>query len=336
MAIRRKHIDQVFKQKFSLLDQKNLEKYFGDKDLNEEARHILQEQWEQFETEHKNIPDLDSVYYKLYYQLHHQKEGISNVRKLFRGYYRIAAVLVIGLFVAAGIYFYNHAGEDADNRQVEFVSHTGFRNQFRLPDGTTGWLGYGSVLKYHISHDRRIIDLDGLAFFDVTHLEKRSFVVQTPAGLDIEVLGTKFNVSSYQSDHSCEVILEQGQVRLELQGRPVGTMFPNERVLYRSDTHTVEKYRVEVSDYVAWKDGKLVLHDVSLEEACRKLGRFYHVEFELQTRAADDKKIRLVLENESLDDALKLLAMITSVQIRTEERKILNNNSYSKKKIIIK
>jgi len=56
----------------------------------------------------------------------------------------------------------------------------------------------------------------------------------------------------------------------------------------------------------------------------------------LQTRAADDKKIRLVLENESLDDALKLLAMITSVQIRTEERKILNNNSYSKKKIIIK
>ncbi len=337
MAIRRTHIDKVFEKKFSLLDQRTLEKYFSDEDLNEETRPVLQEQWERFEADYENLPDLDPVYYKLYYRLHHQREGISTIRKLFREYCRIAAVLVTALFVAAGIYFYGHSDEEAGSRQIEFISHTGFRNQFRLPDGTTGWLGYGSVLKYRIDNrDRRIVDLNGLAFFDVVHLKKQPFIVQTPAGLDVKVLGTKFNVSSYKGDGSCEVILEQGRIRLEVQGQLIGEMSPDERVVYSSASHTVEKSRVDVSDYVSWKDGKLILHDVSLEEACLELGRFYNVEFDIQTRRADDKKVRLVLEDESLENALKLLAMITTVQIQAEEIKVLNNNSYSKRKIIIK
>jgi len=335
MAIRRTHIDNVFRQKFTFLDRRILEDYFKDDVLNEETRTVLQEQWEQFDAAHESR--LDPVYYKLYYQLRHQKGGITGFRKRFRDYSRIAAVFVAGLLVAAGVYLSMHAGEETATLPVEFISHTGFRNQFRLPDGTSGWLGYGSVLKYHTDdRNRRIVDLNGLAYFDVVHQKKQPFVVQTPAGLDVEVLGTKFNVSSYQGDRVCEVILEQGRVRLGVQGHSVGELCPNERVVYRSADHAVEKSRVDVSDYVAWKDGKLILHDVSLEEACLKLGRFYNVEFEIQTRRADDKKVRLVLEDESLENALKLLTMITSVQIQTEEIKVLNNNSYSKRKIIIK
>lgn len=337
MAIRRTHIDDVFKQKFTFHDRRILEDYFRDGVLNEETRTVLQEQWEQFDAAHESRPNLDPVYYKLYYQLHHQKGGISGLRKQFRNYSRIAAVFAVGLLVVAGIYVFNHAGKDAVAPPVEFVSHTGFRNQFRLPDGTSGWLGYGSVLKYHTDdRNRRIVELNGLAYFDVVHQKKQPFVVQTPAGLDVEVLGTKFNVSSYEGDHACEVILEQGRVRLQVQGHLVGELCPNERVVYHSANHAVEKLSVDVSDYVAWKDGKLVLHDVSLEEACLKLGRFYNVEFEIQTRKADDKKVRLVLEDESLENALKLLTMITSVQIRTADIKVLNKNSYSKRKIIIK
>lgn len=186
------------------------------------------------------------------------------------------------------------------------------------------------------TNDQRIVDLNGLAFFTVTHRPKQPFIVKTPSKLNIEVLGTKFNVSSYSEDNSCEIILEQGSVRLNLQDQKVCEMLPNERVIYQSENNSIEKSSVNALDYVAWKDGKLILNDVSLKEMCLKIGRFYNVEFVLKTEKIDNQKVRLVLQDETLEDALKLLTMIAPVSYQIEKRKIMDNDSYSKTKIIIK
>jgi transmembrane sensor len=337
MTINRKHIDKVFGQKFSLLDQKNLERYFKDHNLNEEARLVIEEQWEQFVPDSDNCPNLDPVFYKLYYAINNQKVSAPKGQSLFLRISQIAAILIVGLLIATSIYFSNNGGEKGSSQQVEFISHSGFRNQFKLPDGTVGWLGYNSELKYHVdSNNQRIVDLVGLAFFNVTHRQKQPFIVKTPSKLNIEVLGTRFNVSSYSEDNSCEVILEQGSVRLNLQDRKVGEMRPNERVIYQSENNSIEKSSVNALDYVAWKDGKLILNDVSLKETCLKIGRFYNVEFELKTEVIDNQKVRLVLQDETLEDALKLLSMIVPVKYQIEKRKIMDNDSYSKTKIIIK
>lgn len=337
MAINRKHIDKVFGQKFSLLDQKNLERYFEDNYLNEEARLVVKEQWEQFVSDPDSCPNLDHIFYKLYYTIKDRKDSASKGQRLFLRISQIAAILIVGLLIATSIYFSNGGNENGSTLQVEFISHSGFRNQFKLPDGTEGWLGYNSELKYHVdSNDQRIVDLNGLAFFNVIHRPKQPFIVKTPSKLNIEVLGTRFNVSSYSIDNSCEVILEQGSVRLNLQDQKVGEMRPNERVIYQSDNNSIEKSSVNALDYVAWKDGKLILNDVSLEETCIKLGRFYNVEFELKTKNIDNQKVRLVLQDETLEDALKLLTMIVPVSYQIEKRKITDNNSFSKPKIIIK
>lgn len=337
MTIDRKHIDKVFGQKFSLLDQKNLERYFEESNLNEEARLIVKEQWEQFVPDPDSCPNLDSVFYKLYYAIHNQKNSTPKDRSLFLRISQIAAILIVGLFIATGIYFSNNGNGNGSTQQVEFISRSGFRNQFKLPDGTEGWLGYNSELKYHVdSNDQRIVDLNGLAFFNVTHRPKQPFIVKTPSKLNIEVLGTKFNVTSYSEDNSCEVILEQGSIRLNLQDEKVSEMHPNERVIYQSENNSIEKSSVNALDYVAWKDGKLILHDVSLEEICIKLGRFYNVEFKLETKKIENQKVRLILQDETLEDALKLLTVILPVSYEIEKRKIMNNNSYSKTKIILR
>lgn len=337
MAINRKHIDKVFGQDFSLLDQKNLERYFEDSNLNEEARLVVQEQWEQFVPDPDSCPNLDPVFYKLYYTINNRKDSSPKGRSLFFRISQIAAILIVGLLIAASIYLSNNGSEKVSTQQIEFISRSGFRNQFILPDGTEGWLGYNSEIKYHVdSNDQRIVDLNGLAFFNVTHRPKQPFIVKTPSKLNIEVLGTKFNVSSYSEDNSCEVVLEQGCVRLKLQDQKVGEMLPNERVIYQSENNSIEKSNVNALDYVAWKDGKLIINDVSLKETCLKLGRFYNVDFDLKTEKVDNQKVRLVLEDETLEDALKLLTMIVPVSYRIEERKVMNNDSYTKKKIIIK
>jgi transmembrane sensor len=337
MAIDRKHIDKVFDQKFSLLDQKNLERYFDDSNLNEEARLVVQEQWKKFVPDPESCPNVDPVFYRLYYTINNQKDSYSKGRSLFYRISQIAAILIVGLLIAASIYFSNNGSEKVFAQQVEFISHSGFRNQFKLPDGTEGWLGYNSELTYHVDkNDQRIVDLNGLAFFNVTHRPRQPFIVKTPSKLNIEVLGTKFNVSSYSEDNSCEIILEQGSVRLNLHDQNVGEMLPDERVIYQSANNSIEKSNVNALDYVAWKDGKLILNDVSLKETCMKLGRFYNVDFEFELGYIDNQKVRLVLEDETLEDALTLLAMIAPVSYQIEKRKILDNNRYSKRKILIK
>lgn len=337
MAINRKHIDKIFDQKFSLLDQKNLERYFEDSNLNQEARLVVQDQWERFVPDPDTCPNLDPVFYKLYYTINNRKDSAQTGRNLILRISQIAAILIVGLLIATSIYFSNNGSGKVSPQQVEFISHSGFRNQFKLPDGTEGWLGYNSELKYHVDdNDQRVVDLNGIAFFNVTHRPKQPFIVKTPSKLNIEVLGTKFNVSSYSTDGTCEVILEQGSVRLNLQDQKVGEMRPNERVIYQSENNSIEKSNVNAFDYVAWKDGKLILNDVSLEEACIKLGRFYNVEFETKIKSIDNQKVRLVLEDETLEEALKLLSMIAPVNFQIEKRKIMNNNTYSKTKIILK
>jgi ferric-dicitrate binding protein FerR (iron transport regulator) len=338
MVIIRKHIDNVLSQKFSLLDHNMLEEYFTDEELNQETRLVVQEQWRQFDPGPVTPPNLDHVYYKLYYTIHQNKKNVRfKGSNLILKLSRIAAILIIGILSTISIYLYNNNVGNTNDQQVEIISRSGFRNQFKLPDGTTGWLGYGSELKYHVNHeDQRIVDLDGLAFFDVKHQKKRAFIIKTPAKLDIEVLGTKFNVSSYSEDKSCEIVLEEGSVKLNLPNQRSQNMVPNDRVIYRSFDNSIEKTKVDVIDFLAWKDGTLILKDVSLSEACVKLSRFYNVDFDLQTKGHYSQKIRITLKDDPLEDALKLLTIISPVTYQIEERKVLSDNSYSKKKIIIK
>ncbi|MGV8092917.1 MAG: FecR family protein [Mangrovibacterium sp.] len=339
MTINRKHIDRVFSQRFSLLDLKMLEKYFEDEKLNEEARLVIKEQWEQFEFDPGDRPNLDDVFYKLYYAIDNPQKQASHKPDFFLKISKIAAILIVGILIATAIYFSNRGVVNTTNLQmVEIVSHEGFRSQFRLPDGTTGWLGYGSELKYHVDREgQRIVDLDGLAFFDVTHQKEYPFIVKTPAKLDIEVLGTRFNVSAYSEDQSCDVVLQAGSVKLNLGDREIQTMKSNERVVYRPADNSIKKVTVKnVDDFLAWKDGRLVLKNISLKEACFKLSRFYNVDFELQAKGLDDMEIQLTLENETLEDALDLLTMISPVSYQIGERRVQSDQSYSKKKIIIK
>lgn len=337
MAIIRKHIDNIFSQKFSLLDHEMLEKYFIDETLNQETEHIVKEKWEQFDPGPCTPPNLDHVYYKLYHSIHRKHKNISSKDpNLFLVLSRVAAVLVIGILSVTSIYLFNKDVAQINDQQVEIVSHNGFRNQFKLPDGTTGWLGYESSLKYHIVHNQRIAELDGLAFFDVAHQKKCPFIVKTSTRLDIEVLGTRFNVSSYSEDSYSEIVLEQGHVKLNLPDQKIQDMLPNERIVYHSLENSIDKSKVDAEDFLAWTDGRLILKDVTLNEACLKLSRFYNVEFDLQGQSQCHQKIRMTLKDDPLEDALKLLTIISPVTCHIEERKVLSDDSYSKKKIVIK
>ncbi|WP_163713244.1 FecR family protein [Mangrovibacterium lignilyticum] len=338
MTIERNRIERLFAQKGSLADYKKLDEYFADEHLNKQVKEAIREQWENFD------PDSDSDlapvdnFHKQYFLLEQNGETTGGKHRLLFQFRQIAAILVAGLIIAGAIYFTRSKTAGIPAQEIQFYSHDGFRSQFTLPDGTTGWLGYNSVLKYHVDNDAvRTVELDGLAYFDVHHLdEKYPFQVTTPSKLNIEVLGTKFNVVSYSDENTCEVVLEQGSVSLNVHEKEVGQLKPNERMVFNIKENKLSKSIVNVHDFLAWKDGKLILHDLSLEETCVKLSRFYNTDIVLESEELKDKKVRLVLEDESLEEALALIALLFPVEYEVVERNMIDNNSFTKKKIILK
>lgn len=88
------------------------------------------------------------------------------------------------------------------------ITHLGERSQVVLPDGTKVWLNSASSVEYvapFFSRERRV-KMDGEAYFEVQHDAQAPFVVSTN-GLDIKVLGTRFNIRNDDSDHRITTVL---------------------------------------------------------------------------------------------------------------------------------
>jgi len=166
---------------------------------------------------------------------------------------RTAAILLIPLLVYSGyITFTSLKNQQDEQAMVQTItSRQGMVTQFDLADGTKVWLNSGSSLQFpaRFTGDLREVKLMGEAFFKVTKNEKQSFRVNAK-DFNIEVLGTSFNVVSYDDEHQTELVLVEGEVKLAMENDQVkkvfGTLHPGQRAIYKEATQKVEAEEVEV------------------------------------------------------------------------------------------
>jgi transmembrane sensor len=107
---------------------------------------------------------------------------------------------------------------------VTVVTQLGERSQVVLPDGTKVWLNSSSSVEYvapFFSRQRRV-KMEGEAYFEVEHDRRAPFVVSTN-GLDVEVLGTRFNIRNDDNDHRVTTVLLEGAVKASASSRTVVT-----------------------------------------------------------------------------------------------------------------
>ena len=129
---------------------------------------------------------------------------------------KIAAVMLIPLLIYSGyVTFQNTSIKKQQEKYIvmqTISSRQGMVTQFDLADGTKVWLNSGSVLQFPtlFTGNVREVKLNGEAFFKVTKNEKQPFRVNAK-DLNIDVLGTSFNVVSYDDDNQSEVVLVEGR-----------------------------------------------------------------------------------------------------------------------------
>ena len=160
----------------------------------------------------------------------------------------------------------------------QLIVPLGKRSVLNLSDGTKVWVNSDSRLIYPVSFakDIREIYVDGEIFIEVAEEIRRPFVIQTK-DMNIQVLGTKFNVTAYEADNEKKVVLVSGSVQVTSKKDEKITRLLPEQMYWSEDGQShVEK--VDTRKYISWIDGVHYCENENLESILLRLSRFYGVE----------------------------------------------------------
>ncbi len=329
---------------FTYKDREYIENIFGNSNYEAELQKYLSNEWlEACKQNDLEEHDMDHILHKLYYNIKHQekekKRGL--LVSLWNTYSRVAAVLLFPLAIGYGIY--SQSGNiqfEQVNEQVSYAeihAPLGSRISFRLPDGSTGWLNGGSILKYPVKFaGTRDVELTGEAYFDIIKNKNKPFNVMA-GNVNISVLGTKFNVAAYSDDSNVDVVLESGKVRLyDLGNKKFIEMEPDERVVYKKkEQKIISKSKVNSKKYSSWKEGKLVFRNDPIDEVAKRLARWYNVDIAVSQSANADFRLRATFEDEDIEEVLKLLKLTFPIDYTFEKRKKDAQGKFEKRKVTI-
>jgi transmembrane sensor len=185
----------------------------------------------------------------------------------------IKVAAAIALLVVAGISVYRYS---VSKRMVLIETAYAERHEVTLPDASVISMNGNTFLRYPRDFkDVREVWLEGEAFFQVKDLSEKKFVVHTE-GLDIEVLGTSFNVDNRES--VTKVVLNTGKIKVQVNGDSRNEnvlMKPGDMIEYKKETSTLVKQVVNPELYSAWKKDTLDFNRVSVSDVARTLEERY-------------------------------------------------------------
>jgi len=156
----------------------------------------------------------------------------------------------------------------------------GKRAFLKLSDGTSLWINTGTTVTYPttFANNKREIFVEGEVFAEVYHDSKRPFIIKTEK-LDVQVLGTVFNVSAYKEDKQTNVVLVSGSVNVKPKNGKSTIIKPNQIFAYTDQASTLRN--VEVENYISWHDGNYIFHNEPIENILLRLSRYYNVTMKL-------------------------------------------------------
>lgn len=190
-----------------------------------------------------------------------------------------------------------------------------------LPDDSEVLLNASSSLRFakNINEQSvRIVELTGEGFFKVQNSDLKPFIVETHAQ-QIQVLGTVFNVNSYDKSNVYTTLLE-GSVQLNKQS----VLKPGQQGIsaYISQKPIIK--RVEVSDYVDWVNKQFVFRDESIKDIMIRLSRWY--DFEVIYSSSVDQSITFngeLSRYADVNDILKSLSKTSSLKFEIKDKTII-------------
>jgi len=214
-----------------------------------------------------------------------------------------ALALIIGVKMIGG-----SLGHHQPVVHREYATHRGERATTTLPDGSTLILAPETRVRYTSASDgTRTVDLEGQAYFVVSHTDTRPFIVRSGA-TQTRVLGTAFAVEWYHSDAAARVVVQSGRVAASRHGRQI--VLSAGMIGEITDSSATERFTTDPDRNVAWTNGWLEFQEVPAKGVLEALGRWYGYTFKLTDTTLDAQHFSLSVRTDRFQEALKTVETI--------------------------
>jgi transmembrane sensor len=230
----------------------------------------------------------------------------------------VAAVLIV--FVAAALFYYWPA---TPVTYSTITNPSGQIKQVQLPDGSAVWLNAATTLRYATAFaNRRQLQLDGEAYFDVTHDPDHPFTVES-GGVHITVLGTRFTISSYAADLTTVSLLE-GKVSVSATEKELAVLRPATQLEWDRQAKRATTKPIDTTAVVAWKAGLLQFQGQPLGEIMQTLERWYGVRIHFANPGLDQCRYYMSFDSAMpLKDVLILLTEVTNMNYAVDKQTVV-------------
>lgn len=209
----------------------------------------------------------------------------------------------------------------------ELITPRGGSYSLTLSDDTKVILNAGSTLRFPVdfSDSVRQVYLEGEAHFDVSH-NGSPFIVSCN-DMDVSVLGTVFNISSYSDEPEIKATLVEGKIKVDWNNSNVSDsriLDPSDQAVLNKREQSIKIDEVNTSLYTSWIQGKFEFKNDNLEAVMKRLARWYDFEYEFQNAAARDYHFTARINNDqSISSILEMLEMTTDVKFEINGQTIV-------------
>ena len=224
-----------------------------------------------------------------------------------------------------GAVAYRKGGESSPEAGVynRWVVERGGEYKLILSDGSEVWVNSATVLEYPVvfSGNRRIVKLNGEAYFKVQADSLRPFIVVVAGGMEVCALGTVFNVNTY-AERFVESVLVKGKISVGKEDRRV-TLRPAQLAVYDRETGQTDVKDVDIRKYVDWKSGEFIFSDDCLEEIMKKITLWYDCEVVFTDQSLKDMRLSGNMRRyDSVEKILHYLEITTGAKFAVKGRTI--------------
>jgi transmembrane sensor len=306
--------------------------------------------WEELRTDAVEYPvDWD----KMYRRVSQVEDGLSilNRRWKVRKIARSLAVAAGVLLVAGGLAIYaSHSGTaysvkgkgsepmnggaggrsgvtDGAGAGVKAIAKEAkdVRRVVHLADGSTVLLNKNSRLEYPSAFvgESREVKLTGEAYFDITHMTGRPFLVHT-GKLTTRVLGTSFNIRAYPADRAIAITVTSGKVQVLKGDASMGLLTENQQIRYDKGVDSLIRMKVDVKSSIAWKPEEVNFDDITMEEAARRIGDWFGVTVGFVNPAVKQCRVTATFYKEDeLEEILTVICTVNQSTFTIQDKKVL-------------